>query len=133
MVDLMAGHVQISFASPPSALPHVKTGKLKVLGVTTEQRQASMPDVPTIAEAGVPGFTANNWYCFVGPAGIPREIVARLNLEIRLAMQDPGVQQNMLVQGMVAEPSTPEGLQRIIVSEMEKWGKVVRERRIAPT
>ena len=133
MVDLIAGHVQISFASPPSALPHVKTGKLKVLGVTTEKRQTAMPDVPTIAEAGVPGFSANNWYCFVGPAGMPRDIVARLNHEIRLAMQDPAVQHSMAGQGMVAEPSSPEALSQIIASEMEKWGKVVRERRILPT
>jgi tripartite-type tricarboxylate transporter receptor subunit TctC len=92
-----------------------------------------MPEVPTIAEAGVPGFSANNWYCFVGPAGMPREIVARLNHEIRLAMQDPVVQQSMAAQGMVAEPSSPEALTQIIASEMDKWGKVVRERRIAPT
>lgn len=126
IADLIAGHVQISFASPPSALPHVKAGKLKVLGVTTETRQAAMPDVPTIAESGVPGFAANNWYCFVGPAGIPREIVARLNQEIRAAMADPGVQASMAAQGMVPEPSTPEALTQIIVSEMDKWGKVIR-------
>ncbi|MFO1191052.1 MAG: tripartite tricarboxylate transporter substrate binding protein [Rhodoferax sp.] len=132
IADLIAGHVQISFASPPSALPHVKAGKLKVLGVTTETRQAAMPEVPTIAESGVPGFSANNWYCFVGPAGIPRDIVARLNQEIRAAMADPGVQASMAAQGMVPEPSTPEALTQIIVSEMDKWGKVIRAGNFTP-
>lgn len=132
IADLIAGHVQISFASPPSALPHVKAGKLKVLGVTTETRQAAMPDVPTIAEAGVPGFAANNWYCFVGPAGMPKEIVARLNQEIRHAMADPGVQTSMAAQGMVPEPSTPEALTQIIVSEIDKWGKVIRAGNFTP-
>jgi tripartite-type tricarboxylate transporter receptor subunit TctC len=126
IADLIAGHVQISFASPPSALPQVKAGKLKALGVTTETRQAIMPDIPTVAEAGVPGFAANNWYCFVGPAGMPKEIVARLNQEIRNAMADPTVQTSMATHGMVPEPSTPEGLTQIIVSEIDKWGKVIR-------
>ncbi len=132
MNDLIAGHVQISFASPPSALPQVKAGKLRVLGVTTEAREPSMPDVPTIAESGVPGFVANNWYCFVGPAGMPHDIVERLNKELRLAMQDPAVQANMHTNGMLPDPSTPEELGRFIQSEMDKWGKIVRARDLKP-
>jgi tripartite-type tricarboxylate transporter receptor subunit TctC len=132
LADLVAGHVQISFASPPSALPLVKAGKLKVLGVTTDKRQAGMPDVPTIDEAGVPGYFANNWYCFVGPAGMPKDIVALLNREFRNAMLDPKVMSTLSGQGMVPEPSSPEQLTKFISQEIDKWGKIVRSRNIKP-
>ena len=124
--DLMAGHVQISFASPPSALPLVKAGKLRALAVTTETRLPALPDLPTVAEAGVPGFVATNWYSFVGPAGIPADIVARLNQEIRLAMQDSGVLTTMAAQGMTPDPSSPEQLSNFVKAEIDKWGKIVR-------
>ena len=133
LADLVAGHVQISFASPPSALPLVKAGKLKILGVTTDKRQPGMPDVPTIDEAGVPGYSANNWYCFIGPAGMPKDIVTLLNRELRNAMLDPKVMNTLVGQGMVPEPSSPEELTNFIGKETEKWGKIVRARNIKPS
>ncbi len=104
----------------------MKAGKLRAIAVTTETRLPALPDLPTVAEAGVPGFVANNWYCFVGPAGMPADIVARLNQEIRLAMQDSAVLATMTAQGMTPDPRSPEQLTRFIQSEIDKWGKIVR-------
>jgi tripartite-type tricarboxylate transporter receptor subunit TctC len=126
MNDLLAGQVQISFASPPSALPFVKTGRLKALGVTTDYRLAALPEVPTIAESGLPGFSANNWYCFVASPGTPSDIVERLNLEIHKAMAAPDVKAVLVAQGMDPAPGTPAALTAFIKSEMDKWGKVIR-------
>ena len=126
MTDLLSGQVQISFASPPSALPFIKAGKLKALGVTTQYRLAALPDVPTIDESGVPGFSANNWYCFVAPAGTPKDIVARLNQEIRKAMAAPEVSAILATGGMDPAPGTPEALTAFIKAEIEKWGKIIK-------
>jgi tripartite-type tricarboxylate transporter receptor subunit TctC len=126
MNDLLAGQVQISFASPPSALPFIKAGRLKALGVSTDYRQAALPDVPTIAESGLPGFVANNWYCFVASPGTPRDIVDRLNLEIRKAMAVPDVKAVLATQGMDPAPGTPEELTAFIKSEIDKWAKIIR-------
>jgi tripartite-type tricarboxylate transporter receptor subunit TctC len=126
MNDLLAGQVQISFASPPSALPFIRAGRLKALGVSTDYRQAALPDVPTIAESGLPGFVANNWYCFVASPGTPRPIVDRLNSEIHKAMAEPEVKALLATQGFDPVPGTPEALTAFIKSEMEKWGKIIR-------
>jgi tripartite-type tricarboxylate transporter receptor subunit TctC len=126
MVDLIAGHVQISFASPPSALPHVKTGKLKVLGVTTDKRQASMPEVPTIAEAGVPGYAASTWYGAMLPTGTPREIVLRLNAEINKVLQLADVRDRLLGLGAVTIGGTPEAFGQLIATDIAKFAKVVK-------
>lgn len=132
MADLVAGMVQISFASPPSALPLIRAGKLRALAVTTEQRLSTMPDLPTVAEAGVPGFVANNWYCFVGPAGMPSDIVARLNHELHVALRDPTVLTTLGNEGMTVDPSSPEELTRFMRAEIAKWAEVVRAGNITP-
>jgi tripartite-type tricarboxylate transporter receptor subunit TctC len=126
IIDLLAGQVQISFASPPSVLQHIRSGKLKPLGVTTDYRLAALPKVPTIAESGLPGFTANNWYCFVAPAGTPRDIIARLNQELRKAMSAPDTRAALVEQGMDPAPGTPEELGATIKSEIAKWGEIIR-------
>jgi len=132
IIDLLAGQVQISFASPPSVMQHVKSGKLKALGVTTDYRLAALPNVPTIAESGLPGFTANNWYCFVGPAGMPKDIVARLNQELRKALAAPETRAALVEQGMDPAPGTPEELGATIKSEIAKWGEIIRAGKFVP-
>jgi len=130
MNDLIAGHVQISFASPPSAMPYVKNGRLKVLAVSSENRQSNLLGIPTIAET-VPGFSASNWYCFIAPPNLPKEILDKLNAEIRLCLQDSTISSNLVSQGMIPEPSSPEDLTQFIVSEMNKWGPVIKRARIS--
>ena len=126
MTDLLSGHVELSFASPPSAMPFIKAGRLKAVGVTTQYRLAALPDVPTIDESGVPGFSANNWYCFVAPAGTPKDIIAKLNQEIHKVLTAPDVRAILTAEGMDPAPGTPEALTAFIQAETEKWGKVIK-------
>jgi len=130
VADLVAGHVQFSFATAPSALSLIKAGKLRPLGVTTPTRFPTLPDVPTISEAVFPGFEASNWYCFVTPANTPKDIVAKLNYEFRRALTSPDVAQTLLAQGMEPTPSSPEELHEYIKSEILKWAEVVKARGI---
>ena len=132
VADLVAGHVQFSFATAPSVLPLIQAGKLRALGVTTLKRFPGLPDVPTISEALIPGYEASNWYSFVVPANTPKEIVARLNTEIRKVMADPEVMKTLLAQGMEPTPSSPEELDAYIKSEISKWAEVVKLRGIKP-
>jgi len=132
VADLVAGHVQFSFATAPSVLPLIQAGKLRALGVTTLKRFPGLPDVPTISEALIPGYEASNWYSFVVPANTPKEIVARLNTEIRKVMADPEVMKTLLAQGMEPTPSSPEELDAYIKSEITKWAEVVKLRGIKP-
>jgi tripartite-type tricarboxylate transporter receptor subunit TctC len=131
MLDLLGGRIQLIFASPPSAIPYIKSGRLKALGVTGEQRILSLPDVPTISESGMAGYHATNWYCFVAPAKTPREIVMKLNHEIRKAMDSPDIRELLIGQGMEPAPSTPEELGAFMKSEIAKWKRVIQERKIA--
>ncbi|MEI6717812.1 MAG: tripartite tricarboxylate transporter substrate binding protein [Betaproteobacteria bacterium] len=132
VADLIAGHVQFSFATAPSVLPLIQAGKLMALGVTTLKRFPGLPDVPTISEALLPGYEASNWYSFVVPAHTPKEIVARLNTEIRKVMADPEVMKTLLAQGMEPTTSSPEELEAYIKSEITKWAEVVKLRGIKP-
>lgn len=126
MNDVLAGVVPISFASPPSAMAFIKSGKLKALGVTTTYRQTVLPQVPTIDESGLPGFSANNWYCFLAPAGLPREIAATLSRELRKALSSPDTAAALTIHGMDPAPSSPEELLAFMKSETDKWGALVR-------
>jgi tripartite-type tricarboxylate transporter receptor subunit TctC len=125
--DLMGGVVKVGFVGTPIAIPHVKSGRLKALGVTTAQRSPQMPDVPTIAEAGVPGYEALVWVGMLAPAQTPPEIVARLNSEIGKLLRSPDVQKQLSASGVEATPTTPEEFGAYLKSEFDKWGKVVRE------
>jgi tripartite-type tricarboxylate transporter receptor subunit TctC len=124
--DLLGGQVPLLFATPVSTLPHIKSGKIRAIATTGLTRAAIMPDVPTIAESGYPGFEALNWYAFVAPARTPKEIVARLNREITEILKNPEVQKELHVHGVEAKPSTPEELARFMASELATWGKVVK-------
>jgi tripartite-type tricarboxylate transporter receptor subunit TctC len=125
--DLVAGMVKVGFPGTPIVIPHVKAGRLKALGVTTAQRSPQMPDVPTIAEAGVPGYEALVWVGLLAPAGTPADIVNKLNGEVGKILRNPEVQQQLSASGVDATPTTPEEFGTYLQSEFEKWGKVVRD------
>ncbi len=127
MPDLLAGQVSLFFDSIPSALPQVKAGKLKALGVLTSKRLAFLPNIPTIAESGLPGFEANNWFALLAPAGTPKEIVNLLNAEIAKVVVMPDVRERLAGQGAILEASTPAQLSAIIKSDLAKWAKVVKD------
>ena len=126
MIDLIAGQVQSVFATAATAIPHIKTGKIRPLGVTTLKRAGMLPDIPTIAEQGLKGFDANNWYGLLAPAKTPRPIVQKLNAEVVKALQMPDIKQYLFSQGLDPAPTTPEEFGAYIKSEMAKWAKVVR-------
>jgi len=127
MQDLVAGQVGVSFAGVPNVLSHVKAGRLKLLGVTTAARWSELPEVPTLAEAGVPGYEATLWLNISGPAGMPADIVQRLSAELAKALRDPEVQSNFRSAGVEATSMGPQELNAFMRAEYEKWGRVVRE------
>jgi tripartite-type tricarboxylate transporter receptor subunit TctC len=125
LADLIPGNVQLFFDSIPSSLPHVKTGRIRAIGVASSKRSPAMPDVPAIGES-LKGFEADSWFGLMMPAGTPREIIQKLNAEILriLAMQE--VKDRLLLQGGVAVGGTPEQLAERIKADIAKWGKVAR-------
>jgi tripartite-type tricarboxylate transporter receptor subunit TctC len=127
MSDLLGGQIPSVFASATTATPQVKAGKLRALGSTGTKRSASLPDVPTIAEQGYPGYEATNWYAYVAPAKTPRDIVTRLNREIVRTLNEPGTHTAILKQGEEPTPSTPEELAKHMAREHATWGKVIKE------
>jgi tripartite-type tricarboxylate transporter receptor subunit TctC len=127
MQDLISGQVGVSFAGVPNVLGHVRSGRLRALGVTTPKRWSELPEVPTLAEAGVAGYEATLWLSISGPAGMPAEIVQRLYAEISKALQDPEVQSNFRSGGVDATSMGPQELNAFMRAEYEKWGKVVRD------
>ncbi len=130
MVDLIAGQVQLVFASAPTAVPQVKAGRIRGLAVTTAKRSLVLPDLPTIAETGLPGYEADNWYGFVVRAGTPRAIIMKLNSEIGRALLSPEVKQILFAQGLEVAPGTPEAFGAYMKSEFEKWAKVIKDAKI---
>lgn len=126
MIDLLAGHVQCVFATAATAIPHIKAGKIRPLGVTTIKRAGMLPDIPTIAEQGLKGFDANNWYGILAPARTPHAIVNRLNAEIVRVLGDPELKQYLYAQGLDPAPTTPAQFGAYVKSEMGKWASIVR-------
>ena len=125
--DLVAGVVESSFAGVPNALAQVPQGRLKALAVTTAKRIPQLPDVPTLQEAGVPGYEASVWLALLAPAGTPRDIVTRLNTEIGKLMSSPETRKALYDAGVEVAHSTPEAMSDYMVQEMDRWGKVVKE------
>lgn len=125
--DLISGVVESSFAGVPNALAQVPTGRLKALAVTSATRAPQLPDVPTMQEAGVAGYDASIWLAMLAPPGTPKAIVNRLNSEIGKIMATPETRKAMFDAGVEVSLSTPEALAQLMVSEMDKWGKVVKE------
>jgi tripartite-type tricarboxylate transporter receptor subunit TctC len=127
MADLVGGQVNLIFATTASAIPHLKSGRIKGIAVTTAKRSALLPDMPTISEAGLDGFDANNWYGLVVPAKTPRAIIDQLNAEVTKVLNMPDVKTTLFNQGLDPAPGTPEQFGAYIRSERAKWAKVIKE------
>ena len=125
--DLVGGQVKVGFVGTPIAIPQVKNGRLRALAVSTPARSSQMPDVPTMHEAGVTGYDAIIWVALLAPAGLPREIVMRLNGDIERLLKAPDVRPAIIATGLEVSTGTPEELASLIRVEYEKWGKVIRE------
>jgi len=126
MIELVGGQVQLVFATPPTAVPQIKSGKIRGLAVTTLKRSSVMPDLPTISESGLKGYDANNWYGVVVPVKTPKPIVTRLNTEIVKALNAPDLKELFFTQGLDPAPSTPEQFGAYIKSELGRWAKVIK-------
>lgn len=131
MVDLIAGQVQVVFSSAATAVPQVKAGKIRALAVTTARRFTVLPELPTMAESGLPGYEADNWYGFVTVAKTPKPILDRLHAELTKALQTADVRQALTNQGLDLRVSSPEEFGNYIKSEFDKWAKVIKTAGIA--
>jgi tripartite-type tricarboxylate transporter receptor subunit TctC len=127
LTDLLGGQIAVMFDNMPSAIGHVKSGKLHAVAVTTPKRSPALPNVPTVAEAGVPGYEATSWFGLLAPAKTPAPVVARLNASILKALADPEVMKKMAEQGAEPRGEKPEQFAQFIQSETAKWGKIVKQ------
>ena len=129
LADVVAGQVPMLFNDPISAMPHIKSGKLKLLAVGTPKRSAAVPDTPTMIEAGVPGFDAYAWLGFLAPAGLPKDIAAKLHAEITKAMNAPDVYERYFSPrgGLEAMGYGPDESATFVRSEIVKWSKVIKD------
>ncbi|MBC7782063.1 MAG: tripartite tricarboxylate transporter substrate binding protein [Proteobacteria bacterium] len=125
--DLIAGQVQMMFQGLHLALPFIKAGKLRTFGVTSAQRSSMAPDLPTLDEAGLPGFSVNTWYGVMAPAGTPKPVIAQLNGALLKAINAPGIRQKLTDQGLVAVGTTPEEFAALIQEELRVWAKVIKQ------
>ncbi len=125
-VDLMAGQIDMYFGVMAGALPHIRSGKVKALGVTAARRAASAPNVPTIAEAGLPGYELTSWYALMGPGGMPADIVARLNSAVHKVIAMPDVRERLLNAGSEPEVNTPEQMSALVKASVDKFGRIIR-------
>ena len=125
--DVIAGQIPVMFAGTPGALPHVKAGRLRALAIASGQRSAAAPEIPTVDESGVPGFSYAAWVGYLAPAGTPREIVARLNADIIKAINAPDVREKFAAVGFETQTSSPEEFAQMIEREMARMAKLVRE------
>ena len=125
LVAVMTHQIDFYF-SDPSALPHVRSGKLRALGVTTTKRSANLPDVPTVSESGLPGFEYTNWYGFMVPAKTPPAVIQYLQREIHKVLSSPDVREKLVAAGMDPAPSTPEEFDAFLPKDQDKWARVVR-------
>jgi tripartite-type tricarboxylate transporter receptor subunit TctC len=126
--DLIGGQVQLMFDNLPPSLPQIKAGKLRALAVTSATRAAALPDVPTVSEAGLPGFEASSWFGVLAPAGTPPDIVTKLNAEIAKWLTSPEAKEKLASVGANIAGGTPEDFANHIQMETAKWAKVVRSR-----
>ena len=125
--DLLGGRISMIFDNMPSVLPLVKSGDVRPIAVTSAARSAAAPNIPTMAEAGLPGFEATSWFALLGPAGMPRDVQMRINAETLKVLAMPDVKEKLATQGLEVAAGTPEALATFIQGETTKWGKVVRE------
>jgi len=126
LTDLLGGQIQMAFSSVPAVLPHIKAGRLVALGVGSAKRSPALPNIPTIAEAGVPGYEYTTWYGIFAPAKTPRTLIARLNTEIVKAMETPDIKDRFTALGGDPDPGTPEELRAYMANESAKWAKIIK-------
>lgn len=126
LTDLLAGQLNLMFGNMASAMPHVRSSKLRALAVTSAKRSAAAPDLPTVAETGLPGYEATSWFALFGPARTPMPIVNKLNAEVNALLRLPDVKERMLGLGADAMPMSPRELTAYVESEIAKWGKLIK-------
>jgi tripartite-type tricarboxylate transporter receptor subunit TctC len=127
LLDLLAGNTDVMFDNLPSSMPHIKSGKLKALAVTSAQRSAVLPELPTIEEAaGLKGFEASSWFGLLAPAGTPADVVSRIQQETAKALNVPAIKEKLLAQGAIPSGNTPQEFAKFIDSEIKKWAQVVK-------
>ena len=132
VTDVIAGQVDCTFTGAPAVIPHVRSGRLRALAVSSPQRVAALPDVPTVAESGYHGFEADQWYGVVAPAGTPASVVTRLNAEINKALVSPDVAQQLALEGATPMPATPQAFGDLIKREIPRWAEVVKAGNVRP-
>jgi tripartite-type tricarboxylate transporter receptor subunit TctC len=130
MQGMLGGQVQAIFATPVSAGGQIKAGKIRAIATTGATRSIHLPEVPTVAESGYPGYEALNWYAYLAPAATPRPIIERLNAELVRALKAPDVREQLDRQGVEPQPGTPEELRKYMERELATWGRVVKEAKI---
>lgn len=131
MTDLIAGHVDLLFASVLESIGHVKNGKLKALAVTTTARSDSMPDVPTVAESGLPGYESGSWIALLAPAGTPKDIVDKVAADMKAVLADETTRQALSQQGAIPRSSTPAQLQSLIDNDRKRYERIIRDKHIS--
>jgi tripartite-type tricarboxylate transporter receptor subunit TctC len=132
MNDLLAGNIQVLLGDTTSVLPLVQQGKVRALAVSTAKRSEALPDIPTVAEAGVPGFESASWQMLVAPAATPHDVIALLNREVKAIISDPAVRKELLRRGVGPEVTgTPEELRTWVQREIDRWGDIVRRAGVA--
>jgi tripartite-type tricarboxylate transporter receptor subunit TctC len=127
MLDVMTGQVEIVFGTLIQALPHIRSGKLKPLGVGSARRSPLLPDVPTVSESGVPGYDGSVWWGILGPAGIPAPIVTRLNTEISAILREPEMAKRLSAEAAEPTLGTPEAFGKLIVNDLAKWSRIAKQ------
>jgi len=128
LLDMVAGNMDVMFDNLPSSMQQIKAGKLKALAVTSSQRSAVLPDVPTVEEAGhLKGFEASSWFGLLAPAGTPQDIVNRIQQEVAKSLNTPAIKEKLLAQGAIPSGNTPAEFTKLIDAEHKKWAKVVKE------
>jgi tripartite-type tricarboxylate transporter receptor subunit TctC len=128
---MLAGEIHVQLIGISSVVPHLKSGRMRALAVSGAKRSAAAPDIPTVAESGVPGYAFDVWYGMLVPAGTPRAIVGKVNAAINTSLKSPVLAQRFAAIGLEPAGSTPEAFAAMLRSEMAKWRKVVKEAKIS--
>jgi len=132
VTDLLGGRIDVMFAPAETVMPHVKSGRLRALAVTSGQRFAVLPDLPTVAKSGVPGYSAVGWFGLFAPAATPPELVAKISADAGRVLSDPAVKEKMVAAGAEPQPMSPAQFRQFVRNEMDKWTRLMKERGITP-
>ena len=128
--DLLGGQIQLIFGSAPATIPLARSNRLRAIAVTTTTRSSAMPELPTVAESGVPGYEVVLWYGVLGPKGLPKSLIDRWNAEIRKATKVPDMKERLISEGFEIDDSPPSVFQAVLKRDVEKWQRVVRDAKI---